>query len=75
MSINIEQRIDHVISVLCNASGELRLCQRDLLELRHVPVSERVTSRLLLSLCRLNRQKQRIATAALHGMYGFGGGV
>lgn len=76
MNINIEQRIDRAINVLCHASGELRQCQRDLLPLRELPAElRRGEARCLLNLCRLNRQQQRAATAALHALYGFGGAV
>lgn len=76
-TINIEQRIDSTITELCRASGELRQCQRGLLDLRRMmPANERIwPASVLLTLCRINRRWQRDATAYLHALYGFGGGV
>lgn len=75
-TINIDQAIDRAVMTLCNASGELRQCQRDLLPLRELPADlRRREARCLLTLCRLNRQQQRAASATLHALYGFGGAV
>lgn len=76
MILNTDQLIDRAITVLCQASGELRQCQRDLLPLRELPAElRRREARCLLTLCRLNRQQQRAASATLHALYGFGGTV
>lgn len=76
-TINVDQLLDRAVMTLCNASGELRQCQRDLLDLRRMmPGRERIgTASALLTLCRINRQQQRAASAKIHALHGFGGAV
>lgn len=72
--INQEHNIDRLIDIMCNAESELRLNQRDLLEIRRSgPRSLRQDSASAnLTLCRLNRQQSRRAAASMRAAYAGG---